>query len=128
MVVGTIVSIEKDFGMQPKKDGGEFGPAMLAVFELESGEEIKTWVWEEKPIGEELELEQNGKYWNVAKKRGGGIDLSEITRRLDAIDKKLDKLLTVGSSGKSGLEFAREKARSIKSEAPDIEDIPDEYR
>lgn len=67
-MIGQICKIIKPFAMQTKKDGTTYGPAQLVEVELENGELTTTLFFEERAIGENIELEKNGQYWNVPKK------------------------------------------------------------
>ena len=63
-----ISNVKKPWGFYPKKDGTGSYEAMTVECELVSGEVVPfVMVFEEKAIGEMLELEKNGQYWNVAK-------------------------------------------------------------
>lgn len=62
---GRINEIAAEWGMQPKKGGGQYGPAMKAHVVLESDEEAR-WVtfFKQHQIGDEVTLEKKGDYWN----------------------------------------------------------------
>ena len=81
-MTGKIIEIIKPFGAQPKKTGGTFGPAMLAEVSFANGEKSNVWIWELKEIGNELEFEKKGEYWNVSKHgpvtTTGGDDVSKL--------------------------------------------------
>jgi hypothetical protein len=63
-----ISNVKKPWGFYQKKDGTGSYEAMTVECELASGEVAPfVTLFEEKAIGEMLELEKNGQYWNVAK-------------------------------------------------------------
>lgn len=103
-MTGTISRIIKPFGPQTKKDGTTYGPAQMVEVELSNGETVSTMLWEEKAIGEVLELEKNGQYWNVPKKPKAVVNvdlepvlkaLRELFKQNRGIARKVDLLLGI---------------------------------
>lgn len=86
---GRISEIVSPWGMQPKKDGGTYGPAMKAHVVLENGE-IAQWVtfFKQHDLGEAVELEKNDKgYWGEvsATKAAANAQHDEVMKYLKAI-------------------------------------------
>jgi hypothetical protein len=70
MMKGRINEIVSDWGMQTKRDGGQYGPCMIVNCALESGETARVLVWQEgKEIGDALDLVKKGDYWNVVNQK-----------------------------------------------------------
>lgn len=139
-MIGTISGIKKPFGMQPKKDGSLFGPAQLVEVELENGEIATIFVWTEKAIGEKLEVEKNGQYWNEVKAKKSSLELEPIMNLLTALKAQNeeilngisellgnDRVLVPTKAQVSGYEQAKATATAIHNKEPLPEYPGDEY-
>ncbi len=121
---GTVSGIIKPFGMQSRKDGTTYGPAVLLEVELENGEVSSILAWDEKAIGDSLTVEKNGEYWRLAKPaKAVNVDFEPVLKAMRELFKQnneiiegVHKLLVVDETStprKSGYQKAKEVAESL---------------
>lgn len=95
-----ITEITSPWGMQQKKDGGTYGPAMKVHATLETGEEVK-WLtlFTQRQISDEIEVAKKAgkdgqEYWNeVSQKAAQHEEIMGALRALYAKVSELEKLV-----------------------------------
>ncbi len=91
---GTVESVVEPFGQKFSEKTQKHYAAMKAKVRLEDFNVVTVLVFEEKAVGDELELEKKGDYWNVVSKRqmADNQKHDEIMDALRKLYKKVEEL------------------------------------
>ena len=137
----TVREITEEYGEKISKAGKKYN-AMRVEVETVAGESINLMSFDEIGIGQIVQLEKNGEYWNIAKpKKRVDVNLDPVIEILRLIYKQNQTILKGISAlqgiapepnavpDQTGLEKARAKAAEIKKRAeakPEPEPLPPE--
>lgn len=103
MPKATISSVIEEFRQRTSKAGKPYS-AMKVEVELEDGSTATVLVFEERAIGDSLELVKKDNFWNVvSEKRTAQPQSDDVSRMLNLIHEQNKEILDILKSGQTEL-------------------------